>query len=48
MVDRSGDVTYYKASEFTIPVNTEKIEFPDDSAVKKTTEKNKRVDFNKD
>lgn len=31
MVDRSGDVTYYKVSEFTIPVNTEKYEFAEDS-----------------
>ena len=27
IIDRSGDVTYYKASEFQIPVNTEKFEW---------------------
>lgn len=32
MVDRSGDVTYYKASEFSIPMNTDKFEFLEDNS----------------
>lgn len=47
MVDRSGDVTYYKASEFIIDINTEKFEFPDDVSDNKEKSKTKRVDFNK-
>lgn len=31
MVDRSGDVTYYKASEFQIGINNEKIEWPNEA-----------------
>ena len=48
MVDRSGDVTYYKASEFSIPINTEKFEIPEEILDKKVPEKTKRIDFNKD
>ena len=48
MVDRSGDVTYYKASEFSIPINTEKFEFPEETVDKNVPEKTKRIDFNKD
>lgn len=46
MVDRSGDVTYYKASEFTIPLNTDKFEFPDESIDKKEADKNNIVEGN--
>ena len=48
MVDRIGDVTYYKASEFIIPINTEKFEFPEESTEKNETAKNKRIDYNKE
>ncbi len=48
MVDRSGDVTYYKASEFIIPVNTEKFEFPEDSGTDKESDPKKKIDFNEE
>lgn len=43
MVDRSGDVTYYKASEFSIPVNTDKFEFPDENTSDKESTGKKRI-----
>jgi tRNA-intron endonuclease len=50
MVDRSGDVTYYKTSEFVIPINTEKFEFmeeqTDNSKSKREKSIHKRIDSN--
>ena len=46
MVDRSGDVTYYKASEFSIPINTEKFEFLDDTEEPKESKTKKRINHN--
>ena len=48
MVDRSGDVTYYKASEFTIPINTEEFEFPSESTSEDDSNSKKRKDLNQD
>ena len=48
MVDRSGDVTYYKASEFSIPINTEKFEFLDDIEGTKESKSKKRINHNDD
>ena len=42
IVDRGGDVTYYRASEFTLNKNTEQYEFRDSEA---NEEKNITEDF---